>query len=40
MVCPYTTAIASSYFLGLFINVLRSREVFILISLDSREISK
>ena len=40
MVRSYTTAVASPYLLGLFINVVRARETFILISLDSGEISK
>ena len=40
VVCSYTTTIASPYLLGSFINVLHAVETFILISLESGEISK
>ena len=37
--CSYTTAFASPYLRGSFSNVLRARGTFILISLDSGEMS-
>ena len=40
MVRSYTTAIASPYFIDLFIKVLRARETFKLISQYAGEISK
>ena len=40
MVHSYTMATALPYMAGLFFDVLRAREAFILISLDSSEISK
>ena len=40
MVCSYRTAFVSLFLLGSFINGLRASETFILISLDTNEISK